>query len=178
MCSTNQAGTGKLPPLVQVASLPSSAFIRGRFGLKCLENLQSKACTGFLLPLSCNSERSLGVSFPGSPAACGHQGAPPEVLDMITAEQPPERVCLGRPAAAAWSLLYSGGCCSSSGHPGAQFGESSRPLAFALTRPPPELPTQCSAGSQLLQGQVRHGDPAADELGLVLDKGQAPPRPN
>lgn len=103
MWSTNQAETGTLPPLVQVASLLSFAFIRGRFGLKRLENSRSKACTGFLRPLTFNSERSLGVSC-GSPA-CGHQGAPPEVVDVLAAEQPPERGCLGTPTAAAWSLL-------------------------------------------------------------------------
>lgn len=68
MWSTNQAGTGKLPLLVQVASLLSSVFIRGRSGLKRLENSQSKACTGFLQPLTFNPERSLGVSCGSQPA--------------------------------------------------------------------------------------------------------------
>lgn len=73
---------------------------------------------------------------------------------MVAAEQPPERVCLGRPAAAARVGYYFRSW-------NAVWRVLPPPYFRAYTPPLPGLPTQWSAGPQL-QGQVQLGDPTAD----------------
>lgn len=137
----------------------------------------------------------LGVGG-GYPAACGHQGAPPEVVGM--AEQPPEgeSVFEGR-------LQQPGGCCyilavavqplglGTTSDPGAQFGEYSRPLAFGLTRPPsrscppsallgPSCKAKCSqTKASHSQAQLSHQPPQPSSLHCLWGRqlAQAPAYP-
>lgn len=77
-------------------------------------------------PLLFNQERMSGVGC-GSPAACGHQGAP---LRWWAWSQ---RSSHRRGSVLEGRLQQLGSGTTSD--PGTQFGESSRPLTFGLTRP-------------------------------------------
>lgn len=146
------------PSLLRIESLPISAFIRSRFGLKRPIKFTEQGVHWLLAASRFQSGKNAGCLAVGPPRTADTRGqhmrwwAKPQQLGWGAIADLQRN--LGNPP----SLLLS-----------------------ALHTPFPGLPPQCSAGPQL-QGQVQvggsGGDPAADGLGLVPDKGLATPRPN
>lgn len=106
------------PSLLRIESLPISAFIRSRFGLKRLVKFTEQGVPWLLAASRFQPGKNAGCLAVGSPSACGHQGAAQAVVGK---------------AAAARVGCY----CRSA----AQFGESPQPLAFGLTHTPPGVAT-------------------------------------
>lgn len=145
-----------LPHSLRIESLPISTFIRGHFGLKFPLKKIPKQRVHWLLKASRfqSGKNAESLAVP-PPSACGHQGAAHEVVGRAAAT----RVgCCFRACSAVWRILPPP--CFRRYTPPSRDCHPSAPLG-------PSCKAKCSLGN-----------PAADGLGLVPDKGLATPRPN
>lgn len=143
------------PSLLLTDSLPISAFIRGRFGLKRPGKIHRARCALASCGLSLSTRKECWEFGCGYPSACGHQGAAHEVVGKAATT----RVgCYFRSCRTVWRIPP--------------------PPCF---RPYTHPSRDCHPGAPLGPGckaKCGLGNPPADGLGYVPDKSLATPRPN